>query len=273
MLRRRRSEYSNWYYGLIVLALTLNAGCGGSANSTTSVVNSPLIDVPETDPEIVPPYTDPVKILKFMDDLQSHRREFKNRQEQVKYLTRIMRQMVRSGDQILSQDVEDTILKQAAAMKLSGMIGLVMNQVPGAAEESLATTNRMRKDNRPEVADVANEFWIPIRAAQIGKMSVSERQQLTMDAIEMVIAAQPSMKGVGEAAFVASQLENLNQTDEAVSVYEQLITILKVSGDSEAKPAIKSFQAKIAKLRLPGSQLELEGTLLGGGQLDWNSYR
>ena len=53
----------------------------------------------------------------------------------------------------------------------------------------------------------------------------------------------------------------------------EIVPLAKKSDDAEVKRSAEVFEGIARRIELPGKPLELDGTLLDGSKLDWDSYR
>ena len=143
-----------------------------------------------------------------------------------------------------------------------------------APEQILAEVQRLRGDARPVVAEVANQYWLAVRALNVNSLPPADQEKLREEAIEWVRVNHFSDDSLRDAELLADRLTKANQTEAAAGHYQQLAEAIQQSSEKEKRGSlITQWQGKAAQLRLPGSKLELEGTLLDGSQLDWESYR
>ena len=276
MFRRRNAARSTAMPGLFLfIALVIVPGCGKDTGPSGGIDASSVSgQAGAANSEIAVPNGTSVEILEFMRGLSKNRPTFKNQQEAFQNAVRIQSAIIRAGDKILSQDSDDETLKEALTRKLKGSIGMVVNKAGISPEKLLADIEGLRQHTRPVVAQVADQFWIAARILNLKAMSASEQKQLADDAISRVVLSKGSQLEIGDVSFLADQLLELNQSGESATLLDRLAdAVLESTDDEKTLSFVPQFRGKAANLRLPGSELNLEGTFLGGGEIDWSSYR
>lgn len=228
----------------------------------------------ENDPSFRVPDGDSVKILAFVKGLVSQKYQPSSQQDANEYTLKLQRAIIRAGDKILAQKADDATLKEALTRKIVGQIGLAVSGLDDAPEQILAEVQRLRLDARPVVAEVANQYWLAVRALNVNSLPPADQEKLREEAIEWVRVNGFSDDSLRDAVLVADQLTKANQIEAAAGHYEHLVEAIQQSPEKETRGKLMTqWQGKAAQLRLPGSKLELEGILLDGSQLDWESYR
>ena len=228
----------------------------------------------ENDPSFRVPDGDSVKILAFVKGLVSQKYQPSSQQDANEYTLKLQRAIIRAGDKILAQKADDATLKEALTRKIVGQIGLAVSGLDDAPEQILAEVQRLRLDARPVVVEVANQYWLAVRALNVNSLPPADQEKLREEAIEWVRVNGFSDDSLRDAVLVADQLTKANQIEAAAGHYEHLVEAIQQSPEKETRGKLMTqWQGKAAQLRLPGSKLELEGILLDGSQLDWESYR
>jgi len=276
MFRRRNAARSTAMPSLFLfIALVIVPGCGKDTGPSGGIDASSVSgQAGVANSEIAVPNGTSVEILEFMRGLSKNRPAFKNQQEAFQNAVRIQSAIIRAGDKILSQDSDDETLKEALTRKLKGSIGMAVNKAGISPEKLLADIEGLRQHKRPVVAQVADQFWIAARILNLQAMSASEQKQLSDDAISRVVLSKGSQLEIGDVSFLADQLLELNQSGESATLLDRLADAVSESTDDEKTLSfVPQLRGKAANLRLPGSELNLEGTFLGGGEIDWSSYR
>jgi thiol-disulfide isomerase/thioredoxin len=103
-----------------------------------------------------------------------------------------------------------------------------------------------------------------------------ETKQEVADKIFARLKSSPKL-GMLEASIVQLVAINLDHTDDpfVVNLLRETLPLLQNSDDPEVEEFIETakLEPMLKRLTLVGRPLDLEGDLLGGGQLDWGSYR
>jgi peroxiredoxin len=288
MLRRMNGARSSAIIPILawIVLVSVN-GCGkgpvgsNDRNSSTADLSNPEYSDPtsltsvETDPEFIVPKGTTAEILDFVRHLASHRHQFQSEKEASVHVLKTQKATIRACDQILERnDTDDKTLQEVVSRKFISTIGIALNGGAKWADKAVSDVDSLIADSRPVVAEAASAFRIPVRILNLEKMTADDQQQLSDDVIERVISSKASQPTIGDVTLLASQYQKLKQNDAAASVYERLADAIAGATDDEKILAfVPQLKGKANNVRLPGSKLTLEGPLLEGGDLDWESYR
>lgn len=283
MLRRKSPGAPALLISFLLLSLG-SGGCGKHSGTTPTGSESTSVESEqdaveandgETDPTLMVPNGTPEEMLAFMKKLSQNRPQFRNFQEGKNHTIKVNKAIVRAGNKILSKkNVEDATLKEALSRKFVSTIGLIItgNGVP--PEQALEEVNRLKNDPRPAVAAVAKKYSIPVRAVNLKSLSSEEKSQLQDEAVARVVATKASYDAIGDVTFLGEQMSQLGENNAAADLLLRLAdTISKSTADQKILGIGQQIRDRSSQVRLPGSELQLEGTLLDGSQLDWASYR
>lgn len=227
----------------------------------------------ETDPDYAVPDGTPDEIMKFIKKLQAKQIKFANRQESINHAIKIQRALISAGDKILNQKGEVSDAVKGAKMKLAALALLAANRIGNAPKEALEAVNKIKADDRPEVAKVADQFSMDIRVFNSPDLSAEERVALIKEVVEKVAASKFAQQDVSTATRLGDVLANSGQADQAGTLYDELAKMARDSDEAKFKRNAEIFEAIGRRVRLPGHFMALEGKLLKGGELDWQSYR
>jgi peroxiredoxin len=251
------------------LSLLVTNGCG----KMSSVDSGDVAAVAETDPQFIVPDGKPDEILAFVKELQNRQPQVSTREEAIKHMAKVRRSMISAGDKILATKADDPALKEGATLKLLGTLGQALSQAGISPKTALAVVTKLRNDPRTPVAEAANDYWIPARAMNLKSMSADEKKQLADDAVKLASDAKATPDSLMNVTFLADQLAANGEPDEAGTLYERIADGMASSSDPGTQSYVNNMRGKAARLRLPGRLLEVEGKLLTGEDLDWESYR
>ena len=276
---------------LVVLGFCCTMGCqkgsdvpkadeagqtASNSNSGPSSKSPAKSDQPErkVDKAFQVPDGSSTEILEFIRGLGKNRPKFKTQKELAAYAVKLNKAMIEAADKILTQESDDDTLKEALTRKLIGTIGMAANGGEQTAEKVLTEVDRLSKDSRPIVSETAKGFRVPARALNLKKLSATERQELADEALDLVRQSKASQQTVGDTSFVADQFLKIRDTASAAKLFDQLAdAITESTEEPQMLEFVPQLRGKANKINLPGSQLKIDGPLLGGGELDWDSYR
>ena len=114
--------------------------------------------------------------------------------------------------------------------------------------------------------------------ADAAKAPSKEAEQQIGDLIkraaELLASGRPEAADLQLALQIARLAEAGQRSELAVKAYRQFIEILaKAEQDKGVVELVKTMETSVRWLTLPGSEIKIEGTTLGGAPLDWSKYR
>ena len=257
----------------LIFAIFLSVGCGQKPG--TVVTSSPSkADSDEKESVIAVPDGTPEVIIDFVRKLEKRNPKLTSEDEKIKYFENVQRALITAGDKILAQPADDDILKEILQKKLVCTIRMAMSGSDDLAKKAVEEIALLRRDDRPVVAQVANEFWIIARSVNLAVMSKDERTELAEESISRVIDSKYAKETFGDVAFVAERLSKNGDSEMSAALFDRLAdTIAKSTTDPKLISFASSLKQRAAQVRLPGSKMEIEGKMVGGGDFDWESYR
>lgn len=220
--------------------------------------------VPDGPPEV---------ILKFVKRLENRKPKFASQDEFVAYVEKVNRALFDAGDKILAQKPSEKYLGTAVELKLGALTMLAANNIGNTADEAMDLVQEYKGDKRPAVARMADNFWTPIRILNVPKMKSKERAALIEELVATVAKSKFSEQSTGNIVNLASALLKNGHPDEAGEIYDSLAKVASESTDPKIRPNAERFLAMGRYLRLPGEKMHVEGKLLTGEMIDWESYR
>lgn len=253
-------------------------GCNKSPESEKGSQNAKTTG-DKVDPEFAVPNGKPEKILEFIAELRSRKQKFATQEKAFEHTLNVLGAMIEAGDKILAQRATDDELREGAALKMVGTVSqaairdresLEFKQL---AKNALVVVDTLRKDKRAPVAEVANQFSVSARALNFNTLTEDERAALAKDAIQNVKNLKLAQEPVMEASYVADQFVEAGQVEDATSIFNELAQLLKDSPDQQTRSLAATLYGKGMRLGLIGHPIKLEGRLLNGETLDWDSYR
>jgi thiol-disulfide isomerase/thioredoxin len=134
----------------------------------------------------------------------------------------------------------------------------------------------METDESSQAFQVATLVLLQSRVQTLHRATQQEKRRIIADLSQVLkVKAKTGLESsVLRAAMGAARtLESIGETELAADAYDQFA---KAMGDSEETIIARyrgTLQGAARRLRLPGSFLELKGTLLDGSNLNWESYR
>ena len=215
----------------------------------------------------------PEEIFKFIDNLKERQPKFASQKERIDFAIKVQRAFISAGDKVLKQDVTEKVAVQAVQMKMSALTLLAMNSIGDSAKEAMEAAVKHRADERAAVAKAIEPYWSPIRIANVGDAPEAERKKLAEEFIAAVTETKFSPMSMRDATQLGDVLANKGHAEEAGALYDSLVKLSKESDNPKFQENATRFEGIARRVRLPGNFMNLEGKVLGGGELDWDSYR
>ena len=215
----------------------------------------------------------PEEILAWAESLQKKRMNFPSRKAAVEFAIKVQWALSEAGDKILTQKASDEEALAAAEMKLGALSLLTEAQVEGALEAGLKASEALKKDKRPEVAELATEIWGRLRIFSVATMKAEERTAFIKDTLDAIAKAQYSNVAISQAGQLGEVLQSLEDQTIAADYYDQLAKLLAKSGKPRLVQMSEMLSAEVRRMKLPGNVMEVTGKTLEGKDFNWASYK
>lgn len=213
------------------------------------------------------------KIQEFMKNLAQTAPEGESEEDQMAFSVRALNTLVEAADRLLAAKPSADQAAQAFAYKIEALQALTaMDQADAGKklEEVLATA---REDKREPIVGLGWQNTIMYAISRWSNLDPKERDAF-INLIVDKVKAGPKPIDVSIVQVTSMQLDGAD--DKAVaSLLEQVIPLFEKSDD-------KDLQSKLTEANLPGmyrrltllgKPMKIEGTLLDGKPVDWESYR
>ena len=269
---------------LMVLLALVAVGCSktsvpSTAGSSSTSASKPKVAEEQTDPAFRVPDGPPNEIMDFVKGLSKLQPSPANREKMGEFKRNFERAIATAADKILAQDADDESLKDAVRMKMNLALRTALERkMPPISDESAAKSalelaKKLQGDKRPAVAEIGGDYLISARAVNLGSASPADRKQLTEDAVEQLRKTKGALQAASDINMLVSFLQQDGHHELIPPMLDSTIAVLDELGDDQSKSFAESFRSKMNRIRLPGSQIELDGKLLDGSDFDWPSYR
>ena len=302
----RRPAFTNFLLAILLVAgvLLLNS-CAAQeddrATSTATSDNTPVatettVKKPPTtdasapadadpsatpvDPQFTVPDGTAAKKLAFLEKLTQPSTEFTSAEEANKYWRHAATAMTTGGGQILDAKSTAEEASQAVQFKAEGLRILAMLGDKNADKLRSEFLDASLKDPRFEVSSVVGPLRMLPKMRRWMQMDAAGRTAAIDSYIADVKAAGPTPGQVQLLIGLADDLgDSPNPLDVklATRAVDELLPTFQKGLKGNNEPVVQDLLATIEgisrRLNLPGNKLELEGKLLDGKPLDWESYR
>lgn len=128
-------------------------------------------------------------------------------------------------------------------------------------------------DARPEIVSVGWRAYLVERLSAWDTQNDESKAAVAAKILDR-LKAQPTSLDVSIVQLVANNLDSIDDPF-VTDLLTKAVPILEKSDDKEVKEALEeaNLAGMLRRLSLLGHPMELRGDLLGGGKIDWKSYR
>ncbi|QDT71412.1 TlpA family protein disulfide reductase [Lacipirellula limnantheis] len=213
------------------------------------------------------------KIQEFMKNLAQTAPEGESEEDQMAFSVRALNTLVEAADRLLAAKPSADQAAQAFAYKIEALQALTaMDQADAGKklEEVLATA---REDKREPIVGLGWQNTIMYAISRWSNLDPKERDAFIKLIVDKVKAG-PKPIDVSIVQVTSMQLDGAD--DKAVaSLLEQVIPLFEKSDDKDlhSKLTEANLPGMYRRLTLLGKPMKIEGTLLDGKPVDWESYR
>lgn len=180
--------------------------------------------------------------------------------------------IVEAADVILARELTDEELVKALSKKLEALSTLVSLD-PSRAEQVQAVIDKYADDPRPEIAALAIGQSLRSKAAQLRNASETQAQEMRQEVLGYLERFGASKSTYPAVAMVASGLGYSEHTELAADLHEKIANFFRDSSDESVQRYADRMLGTARRLRLPGNEIEVSGTLGDGSELNWEDYR
>lgn len=225
---------------------------------------------------LVVPEGGPKELLEFIEKLSGERPQVQSGEELLAFLTRSRRVILEAAEKVLaSDDATDDQAALAAQYKLQAL-ELLVRIGDAEAEGQLAEfAKELAESDRPELAQLGLQYTLLAKANEVMQSGDPEQvAQYVKEVVAYVRAAkEPGLDHLRLALQAGQLAESAQLNDVAADAYNALAEIFGKSEDAQIKSYAEKLAGSARRLQLVGNEIQVEGTLLNGEPLQWDSYR
>lgn len=257
-----------WPFAAAICTLFLLSSISCSSNAT-----SPQAKPVAVDSEFNVPDGTPSEIIAFVENIKKRKPKFKNNDESMAFAVNAQKAFISAGDKILKQETSPEIAANAAKMKMAAMFMLAEGQIEDFSKQLIGEVTKLKQDKRPSVAQLGEMLWRPAQVMSAPAMTSTEREKLTDELFADLPKAKYSQESVGALVQLANTLGSAGKPEDGGAIYERLAKIASESKDANFRSSAEIFQATARRIQLPGNKFVLNGKMLTGEEINWDSYR
>jgi thiol-disulfide isomerase/thioredoxin len=224
----------------------------------------------------VPPLPEgsPAELLAFIDELQRPAVRPKSREEMMGYMRDVAAVSVQAADRILAQAAPaDALYSQAATLKLESLMMLGRLGDEQATTTMVDYAKQLAAGPVPDLAKLAQRMLLVAEAQEMFAKGDLSAGGSIIERSGTLLAANPDDSELaGLAMQLAGAFEHMPGGEPlAAQSLRTFGPIFAKSSDPRIRQMGESFAGTLRRLSLPGSPMEIKGTLLDGTPFDQKS--
>lgn len=232
---------------------------------------------PEADQFVVPDDATPDELKAIITRLsKGPRARFSNQQQAIEYFRSASKSVIAAAEKLLAATDDQELLDLAVEAKAASLF--VLGQTGDAEAERTAEEflEQMAQHENAALASAAKRISIEQSLRNARRMGAEQRDKLYRDLYSLLQSTGYSLDAVRLAANVANVMsDSPNETDRAMSIelIKTLLPKMLASEDEKIVAMAPKLEGVMRRTQLPGNFMDVEGTLLSGDVIDWESYR
>ena len=260
---------ARWFtcFGSIILTLALVATAQGQEKKDTAsgekssagqtVDGKTAADKSAIDPSAVPEGT-PKELVEFIQKI------ILSMPADDEVRKKIRKAALEAADKILADKPNQKELNFAVQAKI---------HLLEKAEEIKALGEELKKAGREKQARIVAGFCMENDMKTALMSGTADMKSEIEQALKFLGEGVAQESDMGLAIMIGQIAELQGNNDYAIEVYRQLGKIFSAGKDEQLVKYGKRFEGVVRRLSLPGNQMQLEGKLLTGEQLDYAKYK
>lgn len=162
---------------------------------------------------------------------------------------------------------------RAAEIKLQILLLLAQAGEERADEKLEAFREQIRGDEREAVRMVVKPQELLQRLAGWRQLDEAAKQAWLEDVVAYLQAVELDSKDGRLVSYAMTMLEKLEDRDAAAALINKTAPVFQASDDEEIAAIADRLRGSLRFMNLEGTEMEIEGRLLGGGEFDWLKYQ
>lgn len=235
---------------------------------------APAAEEPAADPFAVPENATPDELLAFLRQVGRPAQPLKSREDLVAFVQKYNEATSKAVEQILAGEATDDQKGQAVQFKLQAL-GLAARFGDEQANVALdAFLDELMKSDSPKIVQLAKQNWLMRQVAKWGELEAEQKKAIIDDVVKSVNESeQPTAAQAQLVSMMGDQLSQTPESEQVAVAIEAMLPAFQKSTDPGVVQRLASMEGLVRRLRLPGNEIEINGTLLDGTPVDWASYR
>lgn len=213
------------------------------------------------------------ELLTFIEKVAAPTQQFDSGEELRDYLSQAAPAIAAASDKILEMEASDDQKVDAVHWKLESF--RVRQQLGEQDAEAKADEflDGLQDVSSPKLASAVQEIRLMRKLRRWRRLDASQRVQVVDDFVANMKAGEVNVNKSFLLYRFVDMLADSPDNGLATRMIDQLVPQLRDSDDPNVRELVPLIEGIGRRIKLPGNKIELEGTLLDGTPLDWDSYR
>lgn len=186
---------------------------------------------------------------------------------------KVARTIVAAAEKLPTKELSDKDAMQAVFFRLQGLQILKRLGEEKVGERLAKAVDEALADKRADVQAVGAKFMIESGFSQWATWTDEQKSSLIQRITKYISSHSAEASQIEMVMAVVDFLGDMNSEKAASQLMSDLIPHFEKSDDPQIKQSLVMLKGINRRLQLPGNPIKLEGTLLDGSKLDWQSYR
>lgn len=145
--------------------------------------------------------------------------------------------------------------------------------VAKAGNRLRAFLNRAARDPTPELQQFAKRTILEQKVLSWERLNASQRETLLEELRSGLTTEQVDATHVVAIMMLADTVAETPSVPIVVGLIKEVLPSLNSIEDPAIASRVPRLEGLVRRLQLPGNKMEVEGTLLNGDMVDWETYR
>ena len=249
------------------------SGKAPAATAEKKAGGSQAGEKPEADPFAVPAGP-PEELVKYLQDLLRRQPPARDPESVKQFAAQLARAALEATDRILSAQPKPKDDQAEFAVRVKMMVYGLQDRLGDkeAAAKIEGLPGALEKAGWPKLARLARGVLLQNQVVGFRSRDAAEFKKLQERITKYVSEQPPGMDEVRLLVSTAFAAERIGE-DLAAGVYRDFAKVLAAAADKKIASLAAKLEGAARRLSLVGQPVDLEGTKLGGGSLDWPKYR
>lgn len=231
-------------------------------------------EAPAADPFAVPDEGTAEELLAFIQSVRQPKEPPKTRDEVIAFFEKSTAATSQAVDKLLAGDATDAQKLQATQAKIQALSMAARLGNQQAETELDAFLDKILESGSPELIQFAKQMRLMRQIGNWDQLEAEQRAAIIADVVTGVKETEsPTASQAQLVSMLGDRLSETPEREQAAAAIEELLPVFQKSSDPGVVRRMESMQGLVRRLRLPGNELEVTGTLLSGEPVDWASYR